>query len=153
MPPEGTRPKGPTAEEVNRLLRQLRAHDDPVPLVPAAPPRPAPPSARPRPLRPPPAPTSPGVWARVLFGVVLVVAMTQWPYLRSCGLGLAAYLASVAFVVVAGAWAAHASWRARLGHAHIAALVITVSGAVLAADVLVPRLGTWPVEAVWRCGP
>jgi hypothetical protein len=150
MPPESTRPKGPTAEEVNRLLRQLRAQDDPVPPVPAAP-RPAS-AARPRPPRPAPAPTPPGVWARVLAGVVLGVAMTQWPYARSCGVGLAVYVTALVFVVVAGVWAAHASWRARLGHAHIAALIVILLGAALAAGVFVPRAGSWPVEVAWRCG-
>ncbi len=54
-------------------------------------------------------------------------------------------------VLVAGAWAAHAAWRARMGLAHLAALAIVLASAALAADQVMPRLGYSPVEVTWGC--
>lgn len=84
-------------------------------------------------------------------GVALAVAMTQWPYAHACGFALAGYLAALAGVFVAGAWAAHGAWRARMGFAHLAALAILFASAALAADQVMPRMGYSPVEVTWRC--
>lgn len=91
-----------------------------------------------------------GVWARAALVAVLAAAMTQWPY-ATCGRGLAFYLAATGVVLVAAVWAAYASWRRRMGVAHIAAIVLVFSGLALGAYHVLPRLGYGPVEATWRC--
>lgn len=149
MPAQPRDPQDTEARQVERLLSQLEYGAGAVARLPAA---------RPRPRlgagEPPAAPPSPAsVWARVAAGAALAVGMTQWPYARACGLALAGYLVAVGVVLVTGAWAAHAAWRARMGRAHLAALVIVFASAALAAVQVLPRLGYSPVEVTWRCGP
>src|SRR2546430_12563178 len=63
-----------------------------------------------------------GIWTLVGLGALLGTALTQWPYGRACGWPLGFYLIAVATLVVTGMWGALASWRCRLGVAHIFAL-------------------------------
>lgn len=100
------------------------------------------------------APTLPspsGVWARVALGLLLAGAMTQWPY-GHCGFPLAGYFAAALLVVVAGGWAARASWRRRMATAHVVAIAIVFAGMTVGALQLLPRLGYAPVAPPWICG-
>jgi hypothetical protein len=91
------------------------------------------------------------LWARVCLGLGLSGAITQWPYPHGCGWPLLGYLGAVAMVVIAGAWIAIVSWRARGGVAHILALIILLWGLVLTAGQALPRIGYAAEQARWRC--
>ena len=91
------------------------------------------------------------LWARVLLGVALAAAMTQWPYPHGCDLPLLGYLGAVAAVLLAGGWIAFASWHLRSGLAHVLSLVIVFWGIVLAAEQALPRVGYAAERASWRC--
>lgn len=128
---------------VDQLLRKLRPVDQ---ARPAAPRRMAVASVtRPAQTR------RAGVWARVGLGVLVGIALTQWPYQRGCGWWLLFYLSAVATVVVTGVWSASFSWRSRLGLAHVAALGTIFWGFVLTADEVLPRVGYARTPATWRC--
>jgi hypothetical protein len=92
-----------------------------------------------------------GLWARVLLGLGLGAAMTQWPYPRACGWPLLGYSAAVAAVVLAGAWIAFTSWKLRRGLPHVVSLLLIYWGLVLAAELLLPRIGYAAEQAAWRC--
>ena len=92
-----------------------------------------------------------GLWGRVLLGLVLGAAMTQWPYPHACGWALLGYSAAVAAVVLAGAWIAFASWKLRRGFPHVLSLLLIYWGLVLAAELLLPRIGYAAEQAAWRC--
>ena len=91
------------------------------------------------------------LWARLLLGVALGVAMTQWPYPRGCGVPLSGYLGAVAMVILAGGWIAVSSWRLRVGVVHTLALMLLFWGIVLAAEQALPRVGYASERATWRC--
>jgi hypothetical protein len=91
------------------------------------------------------------LWARVLLGLALAAAMTQWPYPYACDLPLLGYLGAVAAVLLAGGWIAFASWNLRSGLAHVLSLVIVFWGIVLAAEQALPRVGYAAEQASWRC--
>jgi len=92
-----------------------------------------------------------GVWARALLGVLLGVALMQWPYGSACGPRLFFYLTAVSAVVVTGMWAAVFAWKGRLGAAHVVALGTILWGAALAAHEVLPRAGYAKVSATWWC--
>lgn len=94
-----------------------------------------------------------GIWARVGLGVVVGVALTQWPYARACDGGLLVYLLAVATVLVSGFWGAMVSWRGRLASAHVLALCTILWGLALAAHEILPRAGYIPSSARWQCAP
>jgi hypothetical protein len=94
-----------------------------------------------------------GVWARVGLGVVAAVAVTQWPYARTCGVGLLGYLLAVTTVLVTGFWGAGVSWRGRLASAHVIALCTILWGLALAAHEILPRAGYITSSASWWCAP
>jgi hypothetical protein len=85
------------------------------------------------------------------LGVVVAVALTQWPHARACGVGLLAYLLAVAVVLVTGFWGATASWRGRLAFAHVIALSTILWALALAAYEVLPRAGHITSLASWRC--
>ena len=91
------------------------------------------------------------LWARLLLGIVLGGAMTQWPYLHGCDLPLLGYLGAAATVMVAGGWIALTTWRLRSGPAHILSLILLFWGIVLGADQVLPRVGYAAEKASWRC--
>lgn len=143
---------------VERLVKQLRPTDRTVAAAPA--PRPPGPRAdRPAvnagpPRRPIPAPAQAGpagIWARVALGTLLGIALTQWPYARTCGWWLLFYLGAVAILVVAGLWGALLSWERRLGLAHVVALATIFWGLALTAHEILPRVGYAKVPAAWHC--
>jgi len=90
-------------------------------------------------------------WLRVLLGLVLAVAITQWPYKTACGFNLAMYLGAIAAVVVAGLWSAVTSWQRRLGLAHLLSLGILGWGLVLGAREILPRTGYAREVRMWTC--
>ena len=123
--------------------------------VPAAPPSAA---AAPRAARAPAAaPAGPGrraaffTWLRLLLGLALGVGITQWPYMRGCGVPLFGYLVAVAGVAVAGLWSAVSSWRSRSALAHTLSVALFCWGGVLAAREVLPRVGYAKTTANWFC--
>lgn len=92
-----------------------------------------------------------GTWVRVGLGVGLAAAMTQWPYARACGLALFLYLGAVGVVLIAGGWAAVTSWRQRMGLAHVLSLLVMLWALILAAAVVLPRVGYAREAAAWWC--
>jgi hypothetical protein len=96
-----------------------------------------------------------GVMLRLLLAVALGVGMIFWPYQARCGLGLLGYLLAVVAVTGAGLWSAVWAWRHRAGKAHVLSLLITVWGAILGAQEILPRIGyakpTLDHPSVWEC--
>lgn len=90
-------------------------------------------------------------WLRVLLGLTLAGAMTQWPYASGCGLSLVVYLLASGVVVVAGLWSAISSWYRRLGWAHTLSLLVVIWGAYLAGREILPRVGYAKHIAYWSC--
>ncbi len=94
-------------------------------------------------------------WVRVLLGVAVAVGVAlAWPYSHSCGIQLYGYLAASAGVFLAGLWGALASWKRRMAVAHVISLLVTLTGAVLVARVILDRT-TYPRHpSTWSCtGP
>ena len=92
-----------------------------------------------------------GIWTLVGLGALLGTALTQWPYGRACGWPLGFYLIAVATLVVTGMWGALASWRGRLGLAHIVALGTILWGLTVSSQEVLPRVGYAKNPAVWSC--
>jgi hypothetical protein len=95
-----------------------------------------------------------GVMARLVLAVALGVGMLFWPYEARCGLGLAAYLASVGVVVGAGVWTSIWTWRHRSSRGHILSLLLILWGGVLGAIEILPRAGYAKPDAAratWAC--
>ncbi len=90
-------------------------------------------------------------WLRLLLGLALGVAITQWPYVRGCGIPLFGYLVAVAGVIVAGMWSAVSSWRSRSALAHTLSFALFCWGGVLAAREVLPRIGYAKTTAHWFC--
>lgn len=150
------RPRDSVAEEVDRLLRRLPGAD---PTLRGQEPRRREPGARPAApgtvlggvVRQPAPPSAPRAWSLALGSALLGAALTQWPYPRDCGLGLAGYLVAAALVLGLGLWGAGAAWRARTAAAHVIALLAVVWGLALAAERILPRTGYAAVSATWSC--
>src|SRR2546422_4465736 len=103
-------------------------------------------------MRPIGAPMRPGaVWACVALGVLLGIALPQWPYARACGWWLLLYLTAVGTVVVAGMWGAQVSWRSRIGLAHVVAVGTIIWGLALVAHEVLPRVGDAKTRLARRC--
>lgn len=93
-------------------------------------------------------------WVRVLLGVAVAAGVTlAWPYRHNCGLPLYGYLAASGGVLLAGLWGAVASWKRRMGLAHVLALLVSLTGAALVAKIVVDRGGYPKVPSTWTCGP
>jgi len=90
-------------------------------------------------------------WLRVGLGLLLAVAITQWPYPSACGFNLLVYLGAITTVSVAGLWSAITSWQRRLGAAHALSLLVLLWGLVLAARELLPRVGYAAHHRTWTC--
>ena len=93
-----------------------------------------------------------GVWVRVGLTAVLALALTQWPFARACGLGLAAYLVAIGVVLVSGVWGAVSTWRLRLPKAHALALLTLLGGLTLVVLEVLPRIGYAGKMLTWTCG-
>jgi hypothetical protein len=138
--------------EVDRLLKKLPEADptlgrggEPTLKRPAVSPAGAPGA-------PPTAREWLGTWAKVALGVLVGVGVAPgvWPYTHGCGLYLIFYLVGVATVLAAGLWASVASWRRRLGVAHVISQVLIVWSILLVTREVVPRVGA-TATAVWLC--
>ena len=92
-------------------------------------------------------------WLRLVLGLALGAAMTQWPYTHGCGLSLYLYLGAVAAVIVAGVWSGVSSWKTRSGFAHLLSVGLAIWGGVLAAREVLPRVGYAKQAAEWVCRP
>ena len=87
------------------------------------------------------------------WGMLLAVALPQWPYARDCGGWLILYLVAVGMVVIAGIWGARLTWDGRLGYAHIIALGTVLWGLTLTSQEVLPRIGYAQAQAAWFCAP
>lgn len=161
---EPVRPKQDSlASEIDALLKKLPGAEPDLVGGGTAPARPAAGSApgpgamtpsRPRPAAgasPPGGGTRLAVWSRVALGALFGIALTQWPYRHDCGWGLLGYGAAVSVMLVVAGWCAITTWRQRSAVAHVVSLVMGFWGIVLAAEVLLPRIGYASDGATWRC--
>lgn len=80
-------------------------------------------------------------WIKLLLVAALALALNWWPYPRSCGTGLYAFLGAEGVVVIGGLWAAAATWRARMPRTHALAMAAMLWGAGLLAIEVLPRIG------------
>lgn len=92
-------------------------------------------------------------WVRVILGLMLGLAVLQWPYERSCGMPLVAYLGVLAFIVTVASWAGVHAWKTRLATAHVLSLALLAWGAVLTAGEVLPRTNYARSQAAWVCPP
>jgi hypothetical protein len=83
--------------------------------------------------------------------VAVGAAVSQWPYARECGWMLYLYLGVIAAVLVAGGWGTVWAWRVRVAGAHVLSLMVVFWGIVLAAEVILPRVGYAAERAAWQC--
>ncbi len=102
-----------------------------------------------QPERPPRTPIGP--WIRVAAGVVLALAITQWPYARACGLGFFLYLAAIAGSLAVGVWAAIHTWRSHLPVPFVTAQAVVLWCLALGMFQILPRVGYAKAEAGWMC--
>jgi hypothetical protein len=134
--------------EVDKLLNQLPTHREEQQMAA---------TAKRSPLAAPggggpPQPTSRlGTWVRVGLGLLVGIGMTQWPYTHGCGFKLFVYLGGVLTIVLAGVWSGLSSWRRRMGLAHVLSQLLVIWGLVLAARVVLPRVGYAKDAATWFC--
>ncbi|HET7024154.1 MAG TPA: hypothetical protein VFI39_02995 [Gemmatimonadales bacterium] len=92
-----------------------------------------------------------GAWVRVLFGAAIALGVVSWPYAHLCGWSLYGYLGAVLVVIVAGVWNILATWKRRMGAAHGVALAVLITGLILAAQVILPRIGYARQALTWMC--
>ena len=93
------------------------------------------------------------VWARFAVVATLAMAILWWPYGRSCGFGLVAYLAASTMIVVGGVWVVACTWILRMARTHALAMLVTLWGGVLITAQVLPRVGYAASQATWLCGP
>jgi hypothetical protein len=84
--------------------------------------------------------------ARLVLVFALGAALALWPYERECGSGLFGFLGVELMIVIGGAWVAFTTWRHRLPRMHILSLLIILSGLVLLAIEVLPRVGYASVD-------
>ncbi len=90
-------------------------------------------------------------WLWVLSGVALGAGMTQWPYLKACGLALVGYLVPVTIIVAIGSLAAISAWSTRMAIAHVLALGVVGWGVWLWTGQVLQRVGYASTSATWAC--
>lgn len=138
-------------KELAKIDKQLASIPD-EDLVPA----PAPPGTGvPRGLAAP-APRAPAVaapvvgvtgkakaWAftKLALAVAAGAAIWFWPWPARCGLPLVYLVAAGGGTSLLGLWSSLGTWRLRMGRAHMLSLLVVVSGAVLVAREVLPRVG------------
>jgi hypothetical protein len=95
-----------------------------------------------------------GIWVRVALIAALSVSLFWWPYGRSCGMPLAAYLFSNGIVIIGGLTLAVRAWRDRLLGAFLGSIgCVALAWTVVALNVM-PRLGYAPAGGTsvrWSC--
>jgi hypothetical protein len=82
-----------------------------------------------------------GGGARLILVFMLFGALAFWPYERACGAGLFEYLGVEIVIVVGGLWVALTTWRYRLPKMHTLSLLIVLTGLILLAYEILPRIG------------
>jgi hypothetical protein len=87
-----------------------------------------------------------GAGARLILVFALFVAVAIWPYERECGFGLFYYLGVETVIIVGGLWVALTTWRYRLPKMHTLSLLIILTGLVLMAIEILPRIGYAAVD-------
>ena len=87
-----------------------------------------------------------GGGARLILVAALGVALAFWPYEKECGSGLFGYLAVELVIIVGGLWVAVSTWHARLPKMHVLSLLIALTGLVLVATEILPRVGYAAVD-------
>jgi len=87
-----------------------------------------------------------GGGARLILVFALFAALAVWPYERECGLGLFEYLGVEVVIIVGGLWVALTTWRYRLPKMHTLALLIVLTGLILIAIEILPRIGYAAVD-------
>ena len=92
-----------------------------------------------------------GVWLKVLLGALGGAALFYWPYGKSCGPMLSAYLVGVLAVGSAGLWAMRGAWTHRRGWALVIGMLVFLLGGGLAAAEILPRVGYTTVARLWTC--
>lgn len=92
-----------------------------------------------------------GAWVRVLLGAAIAVGVWSWPYAHPCGWSLYGYLAAALVVIVAGVWNILATWKRRMGAAHGVAILVLITGLILAAQAILPRIGYAKQALTWMC--
>jgi hypothetical protein len=92
-------------------------------------------------------------WVKVGLGVLVAVGVAPgvWPYSHGCGLRLIFYLVGVATVIATGLWASVASWRRRMGFAHVVSQILIVWGVLLLTREVLPRVGDAKSASLWLC--
>ena len=93
-----------------------------------------------------------GVAARLIVVTILSAAMLWWPYGRTCGFGLAGYLAATTMIVVGGLWVVACTWTCRMARTHAVAMLVALWGVGLIAAEVLPRVGYAAQPAAWLCG-
>lgn len=92
-----------------------------------------------------------GVWLKVLLGALGGAALFYWPYGKSCGPMLYAYLVGVLAVSAAGIWSMRGAWTHRRGWALVIGMLVFLLGCGLAAAEILPRVGYAAVAHSWTC--
>lgn len=82
-----------------------------------------------------------GAWARLALVTVLAITIAFWPYARSCGAGLVAYLSAALMVLVGGVWVTRCTWQLRMGATHALAIGVALWGLLLIGHQVLPRVG------------
>jgi hypothetical protein len=78
---------------------------------------------------------------RLVLAAVLVACIVVWPYDTRCGIGLAAYVATIAVAGLASLWTSVAAWRHRSAALHVLGLSLLLASGVYAAREVLPRVG------------
>ena len=93
-------------------------------------------------------------WLKVSLGVLVAAGVAlAWPYAHTCGLSLYGYVAAAAGVFLAGLWGAVASWTRRMAAAHLIALLVTLTGALLLGKTILDRSNYPKQPSTWTCTP
>ena len=87
-----------------------------------------------------------GGGARLVLVGALGIALAFWPYENQCGSGLFGYLAAELVIITGGLWVAVSTWRARLPKMHVLSLLIALTGLILVATEVLPRVGYAAVD-------
>jgi membrane protein YdbS with pleckstrin-like domain len=82
-----------------------------------------------------------GAGARLILVFALGAALAFWPYENQCGSGLLGFLGVETVIVVGGLWVAFTTWRYRLPKMHTFSLLIVLTGLILIAAEVLPRVG------------
>lgn len=82
-----------------------------------------------------------GSSARLILVLALGAALVMWPYSRACGSGWFGFVGVEGMIVAGGVWVAATTWRARLAKLHVLSLLIVLTGLVLIAAEVLPRMG------------